>query len=152
MAHCGSCGTVIAAGSSSIKCSGILKSYFHVRCVEIRAKDWKVVKEYVNIKWFWKCCIKLSNLLTGIHDEIDSFRTDIGQEMNNLKNLIKKPNEITKVDAMSHAKVAIEAIVVKPPNVQRSEVTRKTITENTQYIPKLPELKEKSIIPKIYSS
>ncbi|XP_058840873.1 uncharacterized protein LOC131696345 [Topomyia yanbarensis] len=100
--HCNSCAAIIASSTEVVTCKGFCKATFHVRCSQLSAEMWALVKSNSSIFWMCPGCRKL---MSGVrfHDAFGStsefVKTVVGEQthiMEDLKGEIRRNAEMIR--------------------------------------------------------
>jgi hypothetical protein len=90
MANCAKsgCSQTLSDESKVFICSGFCKGSFHSSCAGINRNIESVLNSCKNLKWYCTPCLKLSDDLNSIHDEIRLSRKQNEKQLDSVKSLL----------------------------------------------------------------
>lgn len=130
---CGKCKLQINFNENNIKCDGNCGNIFHQKCINMSVKDYAVVQNLKNVKWFCNGCLAHLDQMCNISLELKQFKSDVNTELSKIRELItqnfnRAGSMENKEDRKSYANVAAcEAVIIKPKSKQESRKTKEMI-------------------------
>lgn len=131
---CAKC-NVDTESDNNLICEGICGQMFHYKCIDLKANYYKVIQDIQGLKWFCENCEQIVKFAMNIKKEISDFKITVLEELNQLRNQIKREDgkDVEKNSEMSYAKITSgEALVIRPKNKQEAKKTQDIIKMSVQ--------------------
>lgn len=117
-------------GDKIIGCEGKCSGWFHLKCAGIKDKDFTVINQYHELKWFCEECrqdnfeVNIIKKLLG--KELTIMRNEMKEMKDMIKNLAKNEQDV-KYEKTYATVVTQPAILIKPKISQESAKTTEDI-------------------------
>lgn len=134
--HCNKCNLTINQNDNSISCAGKCDNRFHNKCVNLTTKDYVLVQNCNNLKWFCDHCLLHFELILNFKTEIASIKTQVTTELNEFRSIINNrctnlSENFSETNKKSYANAAAgEVVIIKPKIKQECKKTKEAIQKN----------------------
>ncbi|GLV46620.1 hypothetical protein CBL_20899 [Carabus blaptoides fortunei] len=119
-----------------IGCEGQCKGWFHLKCANIKEKEYSVISNCKGVKWYCEICDNddepvAMKVLENMNEAIMALKQEI-TELKNMLNLQVTPlrsdiytNKLSYVEVMNHP-----AVIIQPKIDQQSKDTKKEVQQS----------------------
>lgn len=131
---CPECSSTFKTGENILQCFGFCKRSYHPKCVNISSRDYQVILNLKNLKWFCDICNHQSEICMDLLRQFNDFKISINTQLDDFKKSLdsKCSNTDLKLNEKTYADVAKDVVIIKPKTKQNNSITKDDICKNVK--------------------
>ncbi|KAI4469095.1 zinc finger fyve/phd-type [Holotrichia oblita] len=131
---CAVCSSALKTGENLLRCFGLCKRSYHPKCVNISSRDYQVILNLGNLKWFCDICNHQSELYMDLSRQFNDFKISFNTQLDDFKKSldVECSNADLKLNERTYSEVAKDVVIIKPKTKQNSSITKEDICKNVK--------------------